>query len=818
MLDIKMRIIIFGYYFKKNLGDDAFEYGFRHIIRNHELTFVYIDKILETNVEDSDAIIVGGGDLLNDQYGPLIQKKLEKYTGYKIAIGVGISFEDCLTRKYIHAFDDIIIRNRRDLPMISRELGTVHTHYLPDLVYSLPLNTKKHNQNGRNIGFFLVGGEMLNNKRLFLCILKTIDWLIREGYVIHLISMYTNMHNNSNDLNLNKTIYEFFVHVPNQVKFYEELNYQQFLDIFHKIDIAFCVKLHSHIFCSRFGVPFVSVPYTRKVELFVSELPIDTQYLVDVARNQDGNVIDMSIKSIKCMFKNVFHNRTEISFSLLRHSTDSHNIYNQHNKIVQLLESRITRTSCGLDLKISETDFIYQKYNKKLLALDIDHTKDSLTDKLSDEQIDDFANLLCFEITGDTSNYYYYGMSQNLKTMPEKLKNMIEYVRKDYIKSYSCPRINLNFIKQDTLQGLHRAGWSYAMAPLYAYSGSNGVIFDFYLDRTFVRASKLLESNNILPYSNNWVGFIHHTFNTEFSRNNCVEMFENPLFLSSLYLCRGIYTLSEYLAVQLREALAKVGYPNIIVEVVRHPTLFVQERFDFDKFMSNRDRKLINVGCWYRNPITIYRVAMNVKQSLVKCYTLKGKLMENNFCPSSLQLSLNVNGTPELVEKGNNWAKYYFKYVSGNSDNYSKDMNSRIHRLLKDKNTIDLRKCNGVDILSNILPHVGIISTLSDRQYDTLFTENIIFLDLVDASAVNTLLEIVVRKTPVLVNKHPAVVEVLGEDYPLYYNSVESIEELLTPEKIKEAHMYLQTLDDEIYRLEYFTQSILNSKIYSSLP
>lgn len=813
-----MRITIFGYYFKKNIGDDAFEYAFRHILRGHELTFVSMENMSKTKIDDSDAVIIGGGDLLNDYYGPHIQKKLLDYTGYKIAIGVGFSFEDCLTRKYIQSFDDVIIRSRRDLPMVSRELGTLHTHYLPDLVFSLPLTVREHNPEGKNIGFFLVGGEMLRNKRLFLRTLNTVDWLVSEGYTVHLISMNSNMGSKNNDIDLNKAIAEYFSHVTDQVKYYSELSYQGFLDTLYKLDLAFCVKLHAHIFCTRYGIPFISVPYTRKVELFVSELPKETQFIVDVARNSDGNVIDMSIQSIKCMFKNLFANRASVSNLLLRSSDENHDIYNQNSKISHLLDARITRTTTGLEIKVPEVEFIYQKYNKKLLALGVDHTKQILTEKMTDAQIEEFANLLCYEITGDTSNHYYYGMNDNLKIMSEKLKGMIDYVRKDYIRKFPCPKINLNFIKQDTLQGLHRAGWSYAMAPLYAYSGSNGVIFDFYLDRTFVQASKLLESSNILPYTNNWVGFIHHTFDTEFSRNNCTEMFQNPMFLASLYLCKGIYVLTEYLAKQMKEALVKVGHSEVLVEVVRHPTLFVQEKFDINKFVENPDRKLVNVGCWYRNPITLYRVAMNAKPELVKCVTLRGKKMDNNFAPASIKVILNENQEPELIEKGNNWAKYYLKYINSQCDKYSKDMYARICRLLTDKPEIDLRNCNKIDMLSNILPQLEILSTVTDNEFDKLFTENIIFLDLVDASAVNTLIEAVVRKTPLVVNKIPAVVEVLGEDYPLYYHSVEEIGDLLTLDNISNAHEYMKTLNDELYRLDYFIQSILNSEIYKSLP
>ena len=42
-------------------------------------------------------------------------------------------------------------------------------------------------------------------------------------------------------------------------------------------------------------------------------------------------------------------------------------------------------------------------------------------------------------------------------------------------------------------------------------------------------------------------------------------------------------------------------------------------------------------------------------------------------------------------------------------------------------------------------------------------------VDLIDASASNTVVECLARGTPLLVNRLPAVEEYLGTDYPLFY-------------------------------------------------
>jgi uncharacterized protein YdbL (DUF1318 family) len=61
------------------------------------------------------------------------------------------------------------------------------------------------------------------------------------------------------------------------------------------------------------------------------------------------------------------------------------------------------------------------------------------------------------------------------------------------------------------------------------------------------------------------------------------------------------------------------------------------------------------------------------------------------------------------------------------------------------------------------------IARLRNSDYDALLSQNAVFLELVDASAVNTVMECIVRNTPIFVNRLPALEEVLGTDYPGFY-------------------------------------------------
>ena len=113
----------------------------------------------------------------------------------------------------------------------------------------------------------------------------------------------------------------------------------------------------------------------------------------------------------------------------------------------------------------------------------------------------------------------------------------------------------------------------------------------------------------------------------------------------------------------------------------------------------------------------------------------------------------------------------------------------------------------GIKLLNN---NVEMYYTNTFDEYDELLTKNIILVDLFDASANNTILECLVRNTPIFVNKLPAVIEYLGPDYPLYFNNVHEINHLLTPKNIIKANEYLKNLDKTEFKIEYFINKIFN--------
>ncbi len=113
---------------------------------------------------------------------------------------------------------------------------------------------------------------------------------------------------------------------------------------------------------------------------------------------------------------------------------------------------------------------------------------------------------------------------------------------------------------------------------------------------------------------------------------------------------------------------------------------------------------------------------------------------------------------------------------------------------------------------------VNIMSKLDNDHFDQLLSHSIVFLDLYDSSANNSIIECIVRHTPMLINRLPAVEEYLGKEYPLFFESVEDANiKLNNFNLIQSAHEYLRQMDKTELRVNYFITQMQNSDVYSKL-
>lgn len=307
----------------------------------------------------------------------------------------------------------------------------------------------------------------------------------------------------------------------------------------------------------------------------------------------------------------------------------------------------------------------------------------------------------------------------------------------------------------------HRSGWNYVLNNIAALNSNSGVYCDGFIENNFSWRKTECILQKTIPYNKSWIGFIHNPPNMPpwFSDNNAFSniILQDPYFLDSLRKCKGIYTLSEYHAKVIRQYI-----PFVPVESLYHPTEIPELQFDFDKFVKNPEKKLITIGWWLRKLNALYTVKPEGYQ--------KVRLLPNNKCKDTI-----------------------FRL-------------EKIESLVNNQHITDEQRNS-----------VRILDFLPNDEYDKILSENLVYLDLYDSSANNGIIECMARATPIFINRIPAVVEYLGEGYPLYIDSQYDLEAKIKDlDLIKRAHLYLKTIRYKV-EIGHFLESMVNSKIYKSL-
>lgn len=309
----------------------------------------------------------------------------------------------------------------------------------------------------------------------------------------------------------------------------------------------------------------------------------------------------------------------------------------------------------------------------------------------------------------------------------------------------------------------HRSGWISVIERLMEkHNNPDGVIFDGFLENTFVWQKNQSINLKKIPYKKSWIGIFHNPPNMPswLCDNNAMInlMIQSDEFKKSLIHCKGIFTLSNYLATYLKNEL-----PGVKVNVLYLPTEIPELKFSYEKFYENNDKKLINIGWWLRRLNYFYKI------------------------------------------------KSPFKKVRLNP----KDSQSiSIKRIMEREKIV-----NGIEISNRDFESVHILDYVDNQMYDSLLSENIVYIDLYDSSANNVIVECIARNTPILINKLKPVVEYLGEDYPFYFESYDQVSNKLCDfQLIEKTYEYLKNFEGKSkIKLDTFDQMFHESEIYKSL-
>jgi hypothetical protein len=107
---------------------------------------------------------------------------------------------------------------------------------------------------------------------------------------------------------------------------------------------------------------------------------------------------------------------------------------------------------------------------------------------------------------------------------------------------------------------------------------------------------------------------------------------------------------------------------------------------------------------------------------------------------------------------------------------------------------------------------ITIIKEVNNHEYEKIFVNSCMYLDLEDTTANNVILECIKFNTPVIVRKIPAVIEYLGVNYPLYFENEKDLHILESADylcsMINKTTIYLQNMDKSHILCEAFNNKI----------
>lgn len=280
--------------------------------------------------------------------------------------------------------------------------------------------------------------------------------------------------------------------------------------------------------------------------------------------------------------------------------------------------------------------------------------------------------------------------------------------------------------------GVHRDGWAYVMQKLLDGVGhsAEGIGFDGFVEKTFVWNF----GSAALGRNKSWIGITHRPPNIPsfYDWKSRLQFYESPYYYLAASQNTGLITVSSDHAEYLRRLLGKP------VEAVLHPTNHDVGKWD-PSCLSHRGVQVVQVGSWLRKLHSIFQLREGdfSKRILVKS---KAALFEND----------RFQGEAEY-----------------------------------------LRRRGELD--ESVYDSVDFVGFLQDRAYDEMLSQSVVFLDLYDATANNTVLECIARHTPLVVRKLPATQEYLGKTYPLFFDNLDEAADLLEDkERLLVAHEYLK--------------------------
>lgn len=390
--------------------------------------------------------------------------------------------------------------------------------------------------------------------------------------------------------------------------------------------------------------------------------------------------------------------------------------------------------------------------------------------------IDSIPKLHCFDqilvgfYLGD-EHFYELGNKWNCSFKHVSFKEYNEHANFLHFNNPLSNRIpSLNWYTNKSYEGLytnfgaiptkecahHRSGWNSICTKLLDMNSDRGIYLDCFLENTFAWKKNWYRMVSHVPYTMPWVGFFHNppVYPEYFLK--IIPDRERFGLLEDMISCREFRESAD-------NCHALFTLSSYLSEYLRSatglPTVSFKHPIPKIKFpewkpdLAKKNREISMIGYWYRK----FDVFLQLNTTWKKSF---------------------LGGNREQLEWYlENECKYTNVYL--------------------DKS------------LLNIYP------ALSTIEYDKHLEKSVVFLDFWDTACNTSLVDCISRNTPAVILKHPATIEYLGEDYPLFFENVQDANEIMLDfDRIVSGHEYLKNMDKSDLSEDYFFYKIRNWNDY----
>lgn len=295
-----MNIVVYGYYYKNNIGDQLFIEAFKELFPKYKFTFT--NHLTESSLKNADAVFFGGGSLLFgkpniDNISLLKEKKI-------FYIGVGVENKiNSIHLELISLAKLIVIRNEDKLEHISNFNKNVL--YTPDLVYSLTDHCNLNEIKPKSV-LFIPNAHLVpkNNDPIWKYNLweyyksefsQFLDYLIENKYTIDMFPMCNSKYMNDTWAGIeifNRVVKYNQCNIINTPDDFKNISY-----IFSKYESIISSRFHGIILANMVNRPCLTVKHHDKLNY--------GNNLINLNQLSKSKLIEMffDLKNEKCIYK-----------------------------------------------------------------------------------------------------------------------------------------------------------------------------------------------------------------------------------------------------------------------------------------------------------------------------------------------------------------------------------------------------------------------------------------------------------------------------------------------------------------------------------